>query len=266
MTRVGVVGHVEWVEFVTLDALPTGGQVALGRDSFTRAAGGGAVAAVVLAELGAEVDFFCALGSDANGRAAAAQLEQRGVRTHIAWREQETRRAIGLLVDGGERAVVTIGERLEPRGDDDLAWERLGLASGVYFTAGDHEALRRARAAAIVVATPRARDAFREDGPPVDALVFSAEDRDESDLAAELAARTRLLIATEGARGGRWWGQSEGSWKAVEADGPLSDDFGCGDSFAAGFTLGLARGLSVAGAAELGAGCGARALTRPGAP
>ena len=45
-----------------------------------------------------------------------------------------------------------------------------------------------------------------------------------------------------------------------------ADDFGAGDSFAAGFTLGLARGLPVAAAAELGASAGARALTRPGAP
>jgi ribokinase len=266
VTRVGVVGHVEWVEFVTLDALPRGGQVARGRDSFTRAAGGGGVAAVVLAELGAQVDFFCSLGCDANGRDAAAQLEQRGVRAHVAWREQQTRRALGLLIDGGERAVVTIGERLQPRGDDDLAWSSLELADGVYFTAGDPGALSRARAAPIVVATPRAREAFGDGGPMVDALVFSSRDRDESDWAQELAGRTRYLVATDGGSGGRWWGETEGSWEALAPDGPVRDDFGAGDSFAAGFTLGLARGLSIAAAAALGASAGARALTRPGAP
>jgi hypothetical protein len=161
VTRVGVVGHVEWVEFVTLDELPGPGQVARGRDSFTRAAGGGGVAAVVLAELGAQVDFYCALGSDDNGRAAADQLEQRGVSVHVAWREQETRRAIGLLVDGGERAVVTIGERMEPCGEDDLDYNRLQLAGGVYFTAGDAGALERSRAAAVVVETPFATAAPR---------------------------------------------------------------------------------------------------------
>jgi len=266
VTRVGVVGHVEWVEFVTLDALPAGGQVARGRDSFTRAAGGGGVAAVVAAELGAQVDFFCALGSDDVGRAAAAQLQQRGVSVHVAWRDQPSRRAIGLLVEGGERAVVTIGERIEPRGEDDLPWGRLAAAGAVYFTAGDAAALERSRAAAVVVATPRARGAFRDGGPSVDALVFSARDRDESDWAQELAPRTRLLVATDGASGGRWWGETEGSWAPVEPDGPPRDDFGAGDSFAAGFTLGLARGLPVAAAAELGASAGARALTRPGAP
>lgn len=266
MTRVGVVGHVEWVEFVILDALPRGGQVARGRDSFTRAAGGGGVAAVVLAELGVEVDFFCALGRDENGRAAAAQLEQRGVRAHVVWREQQTRRALGLLVDGGERAVVTIGERMQPRGDDELPWSSLELADGIYFTAGDPDALVRARAARTVVATPRAHEAFRDGGPSVDALVFSARDRDESAWAQELAGRTRYLVATDGASGGRWWGETEGSWQAVVPDGPIRDDFGAGDSFAAGFTLGLAQGLTIAAAAELGASAGARAMTRAGTP
>jgi len=266
VTRVGVVGHVEWVEFLILDALPHGGQVARGRDSFTRAAGGGGVAAVVLAELGAQVEFFCALGRDVNGRDAAAQLEQRGVRIHVAWREEPTRRALGLLVDGGERAIVTIGERLHPRGDDELAWSSLGLADGVYFTAGDPGALAHARAARTVVASPRAREAFCEGGPSVDAIVFSSSDRDESAWAQELAGRTRYLVATEGASGGRWWGETEGSWPAVAPEGPIRDDFGAGDSFAAGFTLGLAEGRSIAAAAELGAGCGARALTRAGAP
>jgi ribokinase len=266
VTRVGVVGHVEWVEFLMLDSLPTGGQVTHGRDSFTRAAGGGGVAAVVAVELGTDVDFFCALGRDGDGDDAAAQLRERGVVTHVAWREQPTRRALGLLVDGGERAVVTIGERLEPRGSDDLPWGTLAAAGGVYFTAGDAEALAWARAAAVVVATPRARGAFRDGGPRVDALVFSAHDRDESQWAQALAGRTRHMVATDGASGGRWWGESEGSWRAVAPDGPIRDDFGAGDSFAAGFTVGLARGLPLAAAAQLGASAGARALTRSGAP
>jgi ribokinase len=266
VTRVGVVGHVEWVEFVSVAALPRGGQVARGRESFTRAAGGGAVAAVVLAELGAEVDFFCALGRDPNGLAAVAQLEQCGVRVHVAWREQPTRRALGLLVDGGERAVVTIGERMQPRGDDDLPWSSLEFADGVYFTAGDANALARSRAARNVVATPRAREAFRVGGPSVDALVFSAGDHEESAWARELSKRTRYLVATDGASGGEWRGESAGSWQAVAPEGPIRDDFGAGDSFAAGFTLGLAQGSSIAAAADLGASAGARALTRAGAP
>ncbi|MGH2882550.1 MAG: PfkB family carbohydrate kinase, partial [Solirubrobacteraceae bacterium] len=42
--------------------------------------------------------------------------------------------------------------------------------------------------------------------------------------------------------------------------------YGCGDSFAAAFALGLGQGDSVEEAATLGARCGALALTRVGAP
>ncbi len=179
MTRVAVVGHVEWVDFVGVDRYPARGQVVAAREAFTRAGGGGVVAALVLAGLGAEVDFFCALGRDANGEAAAAELRDRGVHLEVAWRPPPTRRVITLLEDSGERSIITIGERLEPAGSDDLDWERLADAGAVYVTAGDGGAVRKARAAAALVATPRARGGLEVDGLGIDALVYSASDVDE---------------------------------------------------------------------------------------
>lgn len=266
MTRVGVVGHVEWVDFVPVERFPLPGEVVHAQGSFTRAAGGGGVVAVVLAELGAEVDFFCALGRDAHGQAAAEQLAERGVRVHAAWRQQPTRRAVTLLQADGERTIVTLGERLQPLGSDELEWERLRGAEGVYVTAGDGAALERAAEALAVVASPRARAALRADGPSIDALVFSAHDHDESEWASRIGDRARLLVATDGPEGGRWWGESRGSWRAAQLPGEPRDAYGCGDSFAAGFTFGLATGASVDQAAALGARCGARCLTRAGAP
>jgi ribokinase len=266
VTRVAVVGHVEWVEFVHVPRFPERGAITHARDAFERAAGGGAVAAVVLAELGAEVDFFCALGRDANGKAAASQLTQRGVRVHAAWREQPTRRVITLLATGGERTIVTIGDRLEPLGADHLEWDRLDRADGVYFTAGDDAAAVHARHARVFTSTPRAREALEHDEMTIDALVFSASDADERGWAERLRRRTRLMVETEGAAGGRWWGESKGRWPTVPAPGPPEDDYGCGDSFAAGFTFGLARGEPVLEAARIGAERGARMLTVAGAP
>lgn len=266
MTRLAVVGHVEWVDFVAVERMPRAGEVLHAQSAFTRAAGGGGVAAVVLAELGAEVDFFTALGRDHDGEAAAAQLTARGVNLHVAWRDQPTRRAVTLLEPGGERTIVTIGERLAPAGADALPWERLANADAVYFTAGDAAALERARAAPVVVASPRGRAALQGEGPPIEAVVFSADDADECDWAQRIAARTKLLVATDGPRGGRWWGESEGSWAPAALPGPPVDSYGCGDSFAAGFTYALAAGRPVGDAARLGAECGARALTRAGAP
>src|SRR5437588_10089963 len=125
MTRVGVVGHVEWVDFLPVPRFPHRGEVIHAQGGFLRAGGGGGVAAVVLAEFGAEVEFFTALGDDAAGRAALDQLTDRGVHVHVAWRDEPTRRAVTLLEPGGERTIVTIGDRPEPGGPDGLDWEAL---------------------------------------------------------------------------------------------------------------------------------------------
>ena len=96
--------------------------------------------------------------------------------------------------------------------------------------------------------------------------MFSESDRDERAWAERAAPHARLLVATEGERGGRWWGESQGRWSAAPLPGPPRDAYGAGDSFAAAFTLGLGRGDSIDEAAALGAQYGARALTRVGAP
>lgn len=266
MTRTAVVGHVEWVEFLPVPRFPRRGEVIHAENGFLRAGGGGSVAAVVLADLGAEVDFFTALGDDLPGREAFSELEQRGVRVHAAWRKEPTRRAVTLLEPGGERTIITLGERLEPRGSDDLPWERLDDTTSVYFTAGDAEALRLARAAPVLVASPRGRSALETGAVGLDALVFSEGDDDERAWAERVASHARLLVATEGERGGRWWGVSQGRWAATPLPGPPRDAYGCGDSFAAAFTFGLGRGDSIEDAATLGAQAGARALTRIGVP
>ena len=265
MTRVAVVGHVEWVDFIPVEHFPAPGEILHAHASFTRAGGGGSVVAVALARLGAEVDFFCALGDDQLGHDAAERLRGHGVRTHVAWREDPTRRAVTLLDAGGERTIITLGERLEPMGSDLLEWSRLDEADGVYFTSGDARALEHARRARIVVASPRGRAALERGGVPIDALIYSARDAGESEWARRVEAGVRLLFATEGGAGGCWWGESEGRWQAVAPPGEAKDAYGCGDSFAAGVAFGLAEGASVADAAAVGARCGARCLSEAGA-
>jgi ribokinase len=262
--RVAVVGHVEWIDFVPVERFPTQGEVIPAQGAFSRAGGAGGVVAKVLAGLGAEVDFYTALGRDPHGETAEAELADHGIRTHVAWRQEPTRRAVVLLVGGGERTIVTIGSRLHPEGGDDLDWGRLEQADGAYFTAGDPDALERARAARILTATPRGRDALDGTGPELDALIFSELDEDEHRWAERLKHRARLFVATAGEEGGRWWGDSTGTWPPCAPPGPIKDAYGAGDSFAAGFTFALAGGKPVAEAARLGAECGARALTRQG--
>lgn len=263
--RTAVVGHVEYVTFIGVERLPGGGEVVHGQAPFARAGGGGGVACAMLAELGAEVDLFCAFGADEAGARATEQLSGRGVHVHAATRAEPSRRAITLLQRGGERAIVTLGERLAPRGEDDLPWERIEAAGAVYFTAGDLGALHHARRTRVLVATPRARDALAA-GPGIDALVYSDGDPDERAWAERLAGRARILVATQGEAGGHWWGESEGRWAAVAPPGPVMDTYGAGDTFAAVLAHELGTGRPMADAAAEAARWGALATTRPGAP
>lgn len=268
MTRVAVVGHVEWVEFVHVRESPPPGGLEQATRLAEHAGGGAVVAAAVLAQLGADVEFFCALGDDERAARSERELTARGVTVHAARRTQPSRFVFTMLDDGGERTIVTVGERLQPAGNDPLPWDRLAAVDGVYFTAGDDEALARARAARRLVITPRAGDhaAGLHSAPSVDATVFSEHDTDERRWAADWEAHSALMVATDGAAGGRWWGASTGRWAPVPPPGPIRDSYGCGDSFAAGLTFGLASGGSIEEATAIGARCGAEMLTRVGAP
>ena len=84
MTRVAVVGHVEWIEFARVPHLPAPGDIVHATEAWEEAGGGGAVAAVQLAKLGGGADFFTALGDDERARRSAERLAAHGVRVHAA--------------------------------------------------------------------------------------------------------------------------------------------------------------------------------------
>lgn len=263
--RVAVVGHVEWVDFLPVPHLPRPGELLHSEGAFGRPAGGGGVACGVLAQAGAEVELYCALGRGEHAQATRSQLHGRGVRVHDAARQQPMRRAIALLEPGGDRLIVTVGERLQPAGSDPLPWASLRATDAVYFTAGDASALEHSRSARVLVATPRAGNALSS-GPVLDALVYSAHDEYESRTAERLSGCARILVATDGARGGSWTGASSGYWTASTPPGPIRDSYGCGDAFAAVLAFALGAGETLQSAVALGARWGARMLSRTGAP
>src|SRR5947199_8592550 len=124
--RVAVVGHVEWVEFLRVPHVPAAGDIVHASEVFEQAAGGGAVAAVQLRKLAGGCLFLTALGDDEIGRRAVADLEARGVRVEVAWREREAqRRAVTFVDDHGERTITVLGDRLVPRASDRLPWDEL---------------------------------------------------------------------------------------------------------------------------------------------
>jgi ribokinase len=263
---VAVVGHVEWVQFARVPHVPRAGEVVHAHEPFEEAAGGGAVAAVQLARLAGGSALFTALGADDLGERSRARLHELGVEVRASALRAPTRRAITLVDHAGERTITTLGERLEPEGEAAaLGWEALDGADAVYFTAGDLAALTWARSARWLVASPRARHALGH-GVRLDALVLSGEDAIENVAAEHGEKDADVVVVTEGERGGSYRTRDghSGRWEATPLPGRPADAYGCGDSFAAGLTFGLATGLPLPEALIVGARCGATCLTGRG--
>jgi ribokinase len=214
---------------------------------------------VQLARLAGSCTFFTALGNDERALWTERDLARLGVRVRAARRDELCRRAVTLVDDQGERTIITLGRRLEPEGPDRLPWDELEETDAVYVTAGDVEAVRRARDARVVVGTSRAMTRLGEAGIRLDAVVGSARDPGERYDGSVLAEPPGLVVRTAGVEGGSFEtadGRS-GRYEAVEPPGPVVDTYGAGDSFAAGLTYALGVGMDVDGALALAARCGA---------
>jgi ribokinase len=261
--RAVVIGHVEWIDFVRVEAVPKPGEIVHASEAWAEAAGGGAVAAVQLANLGCETLFFTALGKDDLGRRAETELTSRGVRLHVDWIREPQRRGITYVDEVGERTITVIGEKHRVRGDDEsLPWEALHGADCVYFTGGDVQALRKARHARVLAATSRELSTLRDGAVELDALVGSATDEAERYETGDLDPPPRLFVATSGRLGG--WAQPGGPFAAAVPPAAIEDTYGAGDCFAAGLTFALARGDEQRDALGFAALCGATVVTGRG--
>jgi ribokinase len=259
--RFAVVGHVEWIEFGRFTHVPEPGEIIDASEWFSEAAGSAAVVAVQLAKLSGDVDFFTALGTDERGRRSAQRLTALGVRVHAAARDAMQRWGFVHLTDDGERTISIVGERHAPHGEDELPWKRLDGADAVFVSGGDHAAMRQARRANLLVATPRAAETLG--GIKIDALVGSGEDRLEQ--VDPDALDVALFVTTAGAEGGAWRaGERDGAFAAAELRGRLVDAYGAGDTFAGGLTYALGAGYEIDDALAFAARAGAANLTGRG--
>ena len=262
--NVGVVGHVEWVEFVRVDEVPRPGEIVHALERWEEAAGGGAVAAVQLANLNGGVQLFTALGDDDLGRRSREELEARGVTVHAETSGEPQRRAFTYVDTNGERTITVLGDKLRPSGENpDLPWEQLARCDAVYFVSGDVAALHAARRSPLLVATARELAMLQRGAQELDVLVGSAQDPGEQYEPGDLEPPPRVVVTTSGGLGG--WVQPGGPFRAAPLPGAVEDAYGCGDCFAAGLTYGLAAGWPTEEAVTLGARCGAAVLTGRGA-
>ncbi len=262
--NVAVVGHVEWIEFLRVPAVPRAGEIVGATESWSEPAGGGGVAAVELARLAGAAALYCVLGNDELATSARSQLEAAGVRVHAPEADEPQRRGYCYLDESGERTITIIGPKPRPKGGEGtLPWEGLDAVDGVYFTAGDPEAVRQARRARVLVATARELPTLHAAGIELDALVASGEDEAERYQVGDLDPPPKLVVTTAGGLGG--WAQPGGPYTAAAPPGPFEDVYGAGDCFAAGLTFALAQGMDVPDALAFASGRGALALTRRGA-
>jgi ribokinase len=246
------VGHLEWTEFVRVPHVPGPGEIVHAGEALEEPAGGGPVVARQLALLAGRCELFTAVGADDRGRRAERRLAELGVDVH-AERLGATRRAWVHVDDAGERTITVVGDKLRARGPLPLAGY-----DAVFFVSGDAEALRSARAARFLAATPRELPTLREAGVPLDLLVGSSRDPGEAyDGGLEVAT----LVQTDGAHGGVANGER---YEALPAPAAVADTYGAGDSFAAALCFALARGDALPAALALAARAGASAVTGRG--
>ena len=128
----------------------------------------------------------------------------------------------------------------------------------VFFVAGEAEALRAARAARFLAATPRELPWLLEGAVQLDLLVGSGNDPGEHYPG---GLDVGLLVLTEGARGGTADGRR---FSAAVPPGPVADAYGAGDSFSAALCFALARGDSQDDAVALASRAGAAVITGKG--
>jgi ribokinase len=264
--KVAVVGHVEWIEFARVPEVPRPGAIVHASELWEEPGGGGAVSAVQLAKLADETVLFTALGDDDLGHRVYDSLLALDLRLEVVWRSPAQRRGFVHVDAHGERTITVIGDRMGPYGSDALPWDELAESDAVYFTAGDAEAARRARAARVMTATARTLPSLAQSGVRLDALVASARDAGEHYEPGDLDPEPDLVARTAGAAGGVWERAdgTRGEWVAMPPSGPVEDAYGCGDSFAGGFTWALGRGMEPAEAVLVGARCGAACLAGRG--
>ena len=149
-------------------------------------------------------------------------------------------------------------------GEGTLPWDELDEADGVYFTAGDAEAVRQARARARARRDRRA-SCRRCTRPASSSTRSSAAARTTAERyqPGDLDPPPKLVVSTAGAPAAG--PQPGGPYEAAAPPGPYEDAYGAGDCFAAGLTYALAKGMDVPDALAFASERGALALTRRGA-
>jgi ribokinase len=282
--RVIVVGSVNTDRVIRMQTLPLPGETVVARATSSGFGGKGANQAVVAATLGARTSLVAAIGADAAGSAAIADLREHGVAIDQVRRipEELTGEAIVYVADDGENLIVVIpGANARLTGLDveaDLSALALEPSDVVLTCAEVSDDCLRAAVFAASGACARIVLNLAPARPLADWMltrqtVFVLNEIEAAQVAQarSAAAALDLLVAQAGAvvvtRGAQGALVAHGK-QVIDMPAPrvrLVDSTGAGDALCGAIAADLAEGASLAEAARTGVRAGAVAVTALGA-
>ena len=204
--------------------------------------------------------FFTVLGDDELGRRSHEQLTGQGVRVEAEFVSRPTAPR-HVRRRGGERTITVLGEKPTRARATTCRGSSSRATTASTSPRATSARSRPPAAPACSSRPPRARrccarrrsSSTRSSG----AAKTWASSTSRVDPPPRSSSRPRAGSAAGRSRAGRF--------RAAPLPGPVSDTYGAGDSFAAGLTFGLAKGLdSGKEALELASRCGAAVLTGRG--
>ncbi|MGQ0572349.1 MAG: ribokinase [Armatimonadota bacterium] len=279
--KVLVVGNATVDRSFRIPRLPMAGETLLADSAEVDVGGKGANQAVAAARTGARVFLCAALGTDPDGTNIRGRLAAEGLDLRFLFeRTGGTDTSIIYLLPSGENVIVSshaMAASLTAQ-DAALALEEL-QAGDVLLMQGNLsvETTRcclqaaRARGACAVLNPAPIQDGYAELWPYIDALVVNEVESATLTETAEpaRAARTLLsrgvgtVITTLGAKGAMVADPQQVATIAAEAVEAV-DTTGAGDVVCGVIAGGLAVGLSVSAAAQLGVRAATLSVTRRG--
>lgn len=256
---VTVVGSINVDLTIRVSRLPGPGET-VGAGTLTREPGGkGANQAVALQRLGASVTLVGAVGEDADGSWACANLERVGVSTAGVVRSSAaaTGTAVVLVDDAGENQIVVCpgaNDLVSPRGvelwtDPILAQLEIPLDTIVD--------LASAARGFLAINTAPAQQVPQEVIERTDLFIANAGEYQQIPG----LRSARLVAVTDGARGATLLAAGVEIARATSPKVDAVSTVGAGDAFSAALVLGLVRGLSPAAALTAACAAGSDAVT-----
>jgi ribokinase len=285
--RIVVVGSVNVDIAVETARIPGPGETVVGEGARIMLGGKGANQAVAAARLGAEVTFLAAIGEDAFGREAGAQLQAAGiVSLHLLRKDRPTGLALITVAAEGQNAItVASGANMALSPADLGCVAREIMAADVLLLQNEipiavaREAAGLARkGAALVVLDPApaaglepAVVALADLVTPNESEAASLFGRAPASLAEARALRSACFAAPAPwllfKRGGEGclWVSDSGEGAAAAFPVAVVDTVAAGDCFNAALAVALAEGIAMPGAVRFANAAAALCVARRGA-